>query len=198
MTKITKPVRVARYARVSRADQNSSLQLDETAQLIEHRGWKLVATYTDEGVSGSRDRRPELDQMMTAARKGKFDVLVVWRSDRLFRSLRHMVVALDELAARNVDFVSVTESFDTTTPQGRLLLHLVSAFAEFERNLLIERTKAGMAAAKRRGSPIGRPRVRVDAPRARLMRAQGLSLREIGRKLGVSASSVRRVLLEVE
>lgn len=92
---------------------------------------------------------------MAGARRGAFDLVVVYRADRLFRSLKAMVVHLDELAALGIGFVSVTEPFDTTTPQGRLLLHLVSAFAEFEKGVLVERTKAGIAAARRRGAKSG-------------------------------------------
>jgi DNA invertase Pin-like site-specific DNA recombinase len=154
--------RVARYVRVSRSEQNPDLQLDETARVVGARGWYLVETYTDHGVSGSRERRPELDRMLADARRALFDTVLVWRSDRLFRNLRHMVLTIEELAAMHVDFVSVTEPFDTTTPQGRLLLHMVSAFAEFERQILIERTKAGLDAARRRGKRIGRPKAFVD------------------------------------
>jgi DNA invertase Pin-like site-specific DNA recombinase len=186
--------RAARYLRVSRSDQNPALQADETGRLIAGRGWELVDTFLDHGVSGAKDRRPELDRLMEAAKQGAFDVLVVWKSDRLFRSLKHMVVALDELAALGIDFVSVTESFDTTTPQGRLLLHLVSSFAEFERSLLIERTRAGIEAARRRGAQIGRPRVRVDVERAVALRAQGRSIRQVARMLGCGAATLHRAL----
>jgi DNA invertase Pin-like site-specific DNA recombinase len=158
--------RVARYVRVSRSEQNPDLQLDETARVVAARGWQLVDTYTDHGVSGSRNRRPELDRMLADARRGLFDTLLVWRSDRLFRSLRHMVLTIEELAAMHIDFVSVTEPFDTTTPQGRLLLHMVSAFGKFERQVLVERTKAGLDAARRRGKRIGRPKAFVDVPPA--------------------------------
>jgi DNA invertase Pin-like site-specific DNA recombinase len=187
-------VRVARYLRVSRDDQDPRLQADETAQLIAHRRWNLYETFLDHGVSGSKDRRPALDRLMADARRGKFDVLLVWRADRLFRSLRHMVVALDELAALGIDFVSVTESFDTTSPQGRLLLTLVSAFSEFEKCVLIERTRAGIAAARRAGVRVGRPRVHVDVDSARRMRAAGKTTKAIAAALGCGATTLRRAL----
>ena len=136
--------RAARYIRVSRSDQRPALQADETVEFIDRRGWTLVDTFVDEGVSGTKDRRPGLDRLLAAARRRDFDILVVWRSDRLFRSLSNMVAALGELSALGIAFVSVTEPFDTTTPQGRLLLHLVAAFAEFERGVLVERTRAGI------------------------------------------------------
>lgn len=189
-----KTIRVARYIRVSRSDQRPELQADETAQTIERRGWTLADTYLDQGFSGSRDRRPELDRMLADARRGKFNLLLVWRADRLFRSLRHMVATLDELAALGIDFASVTEPFDTTTPQGRLLLHLVAAFAEFEKGVLVERTRAGIAAARRRGARIGRPPVHVDVARALSLRASGRSLREVARVLGVGAATVCRAI----
>ncbi len=193
------PPKAARYLRVSRADQDPRLQADETEHLIERRGWECVDTFVDHGVSGSRSRRPELDRLLNEARLGRFQILVVYRSDRLFRSLRNMVATLDQLAALGVDFVSVTEpTLDSTTPQGRLVLHLTSAFAEFERSLLIERTRDGLAAARRRGSRIGRPRVHVDLQRALELRAQGKSLRSIARELGVGASTVARALRRQE
>jgi DNA invertase Pin-like site-specific DNA recombinase len=189
--------RAARYLRVSRTDQRENLQADETEQLIARREWTLVETYVDHGVSGSRERRPGLDKLLADARKRRFDVLVVWRSDRLFRSLRHMVNTLAELDAIGVHFVSASEVFDTTTPQGKLLLHLVAAFSEFERQTLIERTRAGMAAAKRRGVRLGRPQVELDLTRARQLRQAGLSYRRIAEQLGVGLGTVHAALQAV-
>lgn len=189
--------RAARYLRVSRSDQRENLQADETEQLIERREWELIETYVDHGVSGSRERRPDLDRLLADARKRRFDVLVVWRSDRLFRSLRHMVNTLAELDAIGVHFVSASEVFDTTTPQGKLLLHLVAAFSEFERNTLIERTRAGMAAAKRRGVRLGRPQVELDLGKARQLRQAGLSYRQIADQLGVGLGTVHAALQAV-
>jgi DNA invertase Pin-like site-specific DNA recombinase len=189
-------VRAAAYHRISRADQNPQLQQDEVAELVGRRGWTLARSYTDEGVSGSRERRPELDKLLADARRRRFDLLVVWRADRLFRSLKHMVTTLDELAALGVGFVSVTEPFDTSTPSGRLLLHLVSAMAEFERSILIERTRAGLAAAVRRGVKVGRPKRRVDVERARELRAAGQTLRQVAKELGIGAATLHRALAE--
>ena len=194
MTTKDRPLRVATYCRVSRSDQNPQLQAHETQRLVEGRGWNLVAKYADVGVSGSKDRRPQLDKLLAGARRGEYDVLVVWRSDRLFRSLRHMVTTIEELSAMGVGFTSVMEPFDTTTPTGKLLLHLVSAFAEFERQVLIERTKAGLAAARRRGAQIGRPRVHVPVAEAIRMKRQGVSLRQIAKKLRVGVATLHRAL----
>ncbi len=187
-------LRVARYLRVSRHDQDTALQADETATFIKNRGWKLADTYKDHGISGARERRPELDRLLADARKRKWDALIVYKADRLFRSLRHMVLTLDELAALGIAFVSTTEPFDTSTPSGKLLLHIVSAMAEFERSLLIERVKSGVAAARRRGARLGRPKARLDMDRLRELRAQGLSVRKIAQAMNVGSSTVQRHL----
>jgi DNA invertase Pin-like site-specific DNA recombinase len=187
-------MRCARYLRVSKSDQRPELQDDETKTFIERRGWTLTTTYLDHGVSGSRDRRPELDRMIADARRGKFDILIVWKADRLFRSLRHMVVTLDELAAMNVGFASVTEPFDSTTPSGRLLVHLISAMAEFEKAVLVERTKAGLAAAIRRGARPGRPRTHVDLERARVLRGNGKTFKEVAVELGIGVATLHRAM----
>ncbi len=185
---------MAVYCRVSRVDQHPELQKDEAHELVRRRGWTLFKTYLDHGISGSKEKRPDLDELLLDAKKGKFDILVVWRSDRLFRSLRHMVNTLAELDAIGISFVSVTEPFDSTTPQGKLLIHLVSAFSEFERQVLIERTKAGLIAAKKRGSPIGRPPVTVDLVRARVLRTEGWSFRKIASDLGVGVATLQRAM----
>jgi DNA invertase Pin-like site-specific DNA recombinase len=189
-----KQVRAAVYLRVSRSDQNEQLQADGISLLTSQRGWVVVETFTDHGISGSKDKRPALDRMMALARSGGFDVLVCWKADRLFRSLKHLVVTIDELAALGVGFVSATEPMDTTTPQGKLLLHLVSAFAEFERGVLIERTRAGLDAAKRRGKRLGRPKVFVDVAKAVTLREAGRSYEAIGKTLGVSTGTIHKAL----
>lgn len=193
-TNTTKTIRAARYLRVSRTDQVLDLQDDETAELVERRGWQLTATFSDQGVSGTKDKRPGLDLLLAQARKRAFDVLVVYRSDRLFRSLKHMVVTLDELTSLGIGFVSATEVFDSTTPQGKLLLHLVSAFGEFERGVLIERVRSGLAAARRRGAKLGRPKLTLDREKALQLRGEGLSFREIAEQLGVGLGTVQRAV----
>lgn len=186
--------RAGLYLRVSTDDQNTQLQRDEGNRLIENRGWLLAGTYEDVGVSGSKDRRPGLDALLADARRRKFDVLVVWRADRLFRSVHHMVTTLNDLSAIGVDFVSCTEPFDTSTPTGRLLLHICAAFGQFERDVIIERTVAGMAAAKRRGVHLGRPKRRVDLDVAASRLEEGASLRAIAVELGVGYGTLRRAL----
>jgi DNA invertase Pin-like site-specific DNA recombinase len=187
-------LRAARYIRVSRSDQNPQLQTDESEQMIHRRGWTLGETFVDQGHSGSKEHRPALDRMMSEARKRSFDILLVWRADRLFRSLKHMVNCLGELSALGIEFVSVTEPFDTTTPQGRLLFHILASMAEFERGLLIERTLAGMAAARRRGAKIGRPRKQVDMKELRRLHREGMSIRKIASKMNLGSATVHDLL----
>ncbi len=186
--------RVARYLRVSRADQDLALQDDETSSFASQRNWEIVATYEDQGVSGAKDRRPGLDRMLADARRGRFDAIVVWKSDRLFRSLKHLVVTVNDLADQGVGFASVTEPIDTASPAGKLVLHLLGSLAEFERSLIRERTSAGMQAARRRGARIGRPRARFDLDRALDMREAGASIRAIAAELGVSTPVVHAAL----
>ena len=186
--------RAALYTRVSTADQSTALQHDEAARMVAARGWELAATFEDVGVSGAKGRRPGLDALLDSARKRRFDVLVVWRADRLFRSVHHMVATLADLSALGVDFVSCTEPFDTSTPTGRLLFHLCAAFAQFERDVIIERTVAGVAAARRRGKRLGRPRRYVDVERARELLAEGRSQRSVAAELGVGFGTLQRAL----
>jgi len=154
-------MQVGIYARVSTTDkgQNVSMQLDELEAYAKARGWTIQDQYLDEGVSGSKARRPGLDRLLAACRRRQIDVVLVWRLDRLGRSLKHLIMMLDELQSLGVAFVALHEQIDCTTATGQLMLHLLGAFAEFERSLIIERTKAGLAAAKRRGKYPGRPKL---------------------------------------
>jgi len=171
--------KVALYARVSTTDQRADLQLDALRQLATQRGWIVVGEYLDEGYSGTRDRRPALDKLMNDAHKGKFSTVVVWRFDRFGRSLRHLVTALDEFQSLGVGFVSVQDAIDTATASGRMMFAVIGAMAQFEAELIRERTVAGLGAARRRGVRLGRPRVRVDVERALDLRRQGLSFKAI-------------------
>jgi DNA invertase Pin-like site-specific DNA recombinase len=194
MPSTTKPRRAALYARVSTADQNTQLQLDALRELAERRGWVISGEYVDEGISGSKDRRPALDRLMADAHKGKLDVVVCWRFDRFARSVRHLVMALDEFRAKGIDFLSMHDGIDTSTPAGRFTFHVIAAVAELERELIRERTRAGMQAARRRGARIGRPKVEFDIFKARKLRAAGMSIREIAVALGVKATTIHRAL----
>ena len=153
-------MKAAIYARVSTFDQEPENQLAELRRYADARGWTATA-YVDKGVSGAKDRRPALDQLVADARRRRFDVLVVWRLDRLGRNLRHLILLLDELNAVGVAFVSLGEGIDTATPAGRLQLHILGAIAEFERARIQERVRAGLARVRAQGRTSGRPRVRV-------------------------------------
>lgn len=184
--------RVGLYARVSTSDQHARSQLLELKAFCHARGWDVVTECVDEGISGIRDRRPQLDKLMRWARARKLDVILVSRYDRFARSLRHLVTALEEFNALGVDFVSVHEGTDTSTPTGKLLFNLVASMAEFERELIRERVKAGLVAARAAGVKLGRPRLTVDADHIRAIRATGVPWREIGKILGIAEGTARR------
>lgn len=196
MSTAAKPtgVRAAIYARVSTLDQDPDVQVRELRQYVERRGWTLAAEYVDHGVSGSKDKRPALDKLMAAARKRQVDVIVVWALDRLGRSLKHLVVTIEELGALGVDFACFTQPIDTTTPAGRLTFAVLGAVAEFEREMIRSRVRAGLAKAKALGKHVGRPKASVDPEQVRVLRDSGLSLRQIADRVGGSKSVVARLL----
>lgn len=187
-------MRAGLYMRVSTLDQNPDTQLNDLLELARQRGWSIAGRYVDHGISGTRSRRPGLDQLMADARRGKFDVVLVWASDRLARSVRHFLEVLDELNHLNVGFVSYREQIDTGGPLGRALIVIVGAIAELERSLIIERVRAGMRRAKLEGRHIGRMPVAVDIVAMRRDRERGLSLREIGKAHRVGKTTVARLL----
>jgi DNA invertase Pin-like site-specific DNA recombinase len=187
--------RVALYARVSTSHgQDVTLQTRELRQFAEARGWRIVDEYTDEGISGAKDSRPELNRLMIAARRRQFDVVLCWKLDRFGRSLRHLVNALAELEAVGVAFVSLTDNLDLGTPAGRLMFQVIAAMGEFERELIRERVRAGLRNARAKGKKLGRPRASLDAARASRLRAHGRSFREIAAEMGHSRSLIHRTL----
>lgn len=189
---IAPAIRATVYARVSTLDQEPENQLQELRRYVRARSWPAAVEYVDKGVSGTRDRRPALDRLIRDARRRRFDVLICWRLDRLGRNLRHLVTLLDELNAVGVSFVSLGEGIDCTTPAGTLQLHILAALAQFERERIAERVRAGLARVKRNGQQFGRPRVDVSADA--LASVAGLSTRQAALRLGVSASTIRRRL----
>jgi len=193
---MTKTKTIAAYCRCSTDSQNVALQRDDLQRYADRRDWNVVF-YEDKGESGAKDHRPALDKMMSEVRKGAYDGVIVWKFDRFARSLTHLLSALNEFRELNVDFISVTEGVDTSTPSGKLLFQLLGAIAEFERSLIQERIKAGVARAKAEGVKFGRPRVGLDYKRAVELRKQGRSLRQIAKELGVSTSTVYRVTADV-
>ena len=183
---LREPSRAAIYARVSTFDQEPENQLAEIRRYIAARGWS-AEEYVDRGVSGAKDRRPALDRLLIDARRRRFDVLVVWRLDRLGRNLRHLITLLEELQALGIAFVSLNEGIDATTPAGKLQMHILGAIAEFERARIAERVKAGVQRARAQGKRLGRPRkTRPTIP------VPGGSVREAARAWGVSKSTAAR------
>ena len=191
-TKPLKPLRAAIYARVSTLDQEpENQQLTELRRYVSARGW-TATEFVDKGISGAKDRRPALDQVLRDAKRRRFDVLVCWRLDRLGRNLRHLILLLDDLQALGVAFVSLAEGIDATTPAGRLQLHVLGAIAEFERDRIRERVTAGLARARKQGTRLGRPERVVSE--AILSPVRGLPMREAATRLGVSRSTAHRWL----
>jgi DNA invertase Pin-like site-specific DNA recombinase len=174
--------RAAIYVRVSTAEQETDLQEHELKEYCERRGWSS-AVYRDKGQSGAKNDRPALTAMMNDLRRRKVDVIVVWALDRLARSLKQLLSIAEECRAVGVDLVSLRQNVDTTLPAGRLTFQVLGAVAEFEREMLRERVKAGMAQAKRAGKHIGRPARRKfhveEIGRMRLLRSQGVSVRKL-------------------
>ena len=181
--------RAAIYARVSTLDQEPENQLIQLRRYVEAREWTPLE-YVDKGVSGAKDRRPALDQLLKDGKQRRFDVLVCWRLDRLGRNLRHLILLLDDLQALGVAFVSLQEGIDATTPAGRLQLHVLGAIAEFERARIAERVKAGLTRAKADGKQLGRPKGKI--PVARLAAVSDLSHAEAAQSLGLSVSTIKR------
>jgi DNA invertase Pin-like site-specific DNA recombinase len=182
-------MRAAVYARVSTLDQNPDNQLIELRRYVGARGWQL-AEYVHHGVSGAKEGRPELNRLLRDAKRRQIDIVVCWRLDRLGRSLRHLIFLLDELTALGVGFVSLGEGIDTSTPAGRLQLHVLGAIAEFERSRLRERVVAGLQRARRDGKRLGRPPRHVTT--RDLAQVASLSVRAAARELKVSPSVLQR------
>jgi DNA invertase Pin-like site-specific DNA recombinase len=185
--------RAALYMRVSTFDQHPETQLYDLRQMATNRGLTIVAEYTDT-ISGARSKRPGLDDMMAEVRRGQFDVVLVWACDRVARSTRHFLEVLDELNHLNVEFISFREQIDTGGPLGRAIVIIVGAIAELERNLIIERVRAGMRRAKLEGRHIGRRPLVLDRTAILRDRTQGLSLNKIARAHNVSKATIQRVL----
>jgi DNA invertase Pin-like site-specific DNA recombinase len=182
-------MKAAIYARVSTFDQEPENQLQELRRYVEARGWTAVE-YVDKGVSGAKDKRPALENLVTDAKRRKFDILICWRLDRLGRNLRHLVTLIEELQTIGVTFVSLGEGIDCTTPAGKLQLHILAALAEFERGRIRERVIAGLERAKSQGKRLGRPPITVL--RETLLSVEGLSVRRAARHLAVSPATVHR------
>ena len=183
--------RVALYARVSTHNgQDPEMQLREMREYCRNREWLITGEYVDAGVSGSTDSRPELNRLMTDAKRRRFDAVLVWKLDRFGRSLKHLVNALAEFEALGIAFVSLKDNLDLTTPSGRLMFQIIGAMAEFERSLIQERVRAGLRNAKAKGHKLGRPTVKADAEMIVRLRCEGHSLADIANRLGISVGTV--------
>jgi len=189
--------RIALYARVSTLNgQNPQLQLDELRAYAQARGWVVTDEYVDLGISGSKDSRPQLNRMLANAHARKFDGIAVWKLDRLGRSLKHLVTTIADLEHYGVLFVSLRDNLDLSTPSGRLMMHLLGAMAEFERSLIQERVVAGIAAARKRGVRMGRPKRWVSADKVRSLREAGTPWRAIARKMDCGVGTAMKALRE--
>jgi DNA invertase Pin-like site-specific DNA recombinase len=185
--------RAGLYMRVSTVDQHPETQLNDLRQMAGQRGLEIVAEYTDR-ISGTKAKRPGLDQMMTDARRGRFDVVLVWASDRIARSVKHFLEVLDELSRSNIEYVSFRENIDTGGPLGRAIIIIVGAVAELERSLIVERVRAGMRRARLDGQRIGRVPLVLDSAAIQLDRQRGQSIRQIAKGHRISTATVQRVL----
>jgi DNA invertase Pin-like site-specific DNA recombinase len=185
--------RVALYARVSTLNgQDPEMQLSELREYASRRGWSIACEYVDRGVSGSKESRPELNQLMADAHRRKFDAILVWKIDRFGRSLKHLVNALADLCAYGVAFISFRDNLDLSTPSGRLMFQIIGAMAEFERSLIQERVRAGLRNARARGKRFGRPKAPVDSSAVAALRAEGRSWAEVCHTLGLSKGTAQR------
>ena len=207
-------MRAAIYARVSTTDQNCEMQLGELREYVSRRGWELAGEYVDTGWSGAKASRPELNRLMHDAGQRKFDVILCWKLDRFGRSLLHCKSALQELQAHGVRFIATSQNIDTdeSNPAARFLLHILMAAAEFERELIRERSMAGLKRYRgqydagkvgkeihsRSGKdlPVGRPRRVFARQKVFELRTSGLSYRQVARQLGIGEGTVRRLLAQ--
>jgi DNA invertase Pin-like site-specific DNA recombinase len=178
------------YARVSTLNgQTPEMQLRELREYCQRRGWTAALEYVDLGISGAKEKRPQLDRLLADAHRRHFDAVVVWRFDRFARSVSHLLRALETFRSLGIEFVSLSEQVDTSTPTGKLVFTVLGAVAELERSLITERVRAGIRNARAKGKRLGRPRSGVDVAEIRRLRTQGASWRAVGAALGVSAAT---------
>src|SRR5580704_18978309 len=187
-----RPIRVALYARVSTSNhgQDVTLQTRELKEFIAYRGWQFAGEYVDLGISGSKVRRPELDRLMADAHRHQFDAVIVWKFDRFARSVSHLLRALETFQELGIDFVSLSESLDTSTPAGKMVFTVLGAVAELERSLIVERVKAGLRNARAKGKRLGRPPLKrlnaADIRQLRRDRRTGMPFKKLAKLHGTS------------
>ena len=190
-------MRVAIYARVSTTNgQSPEMQLSDLREYVSRCGWEVFAEYVDNGVSGAKVSRPELNRLMADAHRRHFDLVLCWKIDRFGRSLKHLVNALADLDGYGIAFVSLRDNLDLSTSSGRLMFQIIGAMAEFERSLIQERVRAGLRNARIKGKTLGRPRRVVSSDEMARLREQGASFREIAKAVGASPGTVRTRLMQ--
>src|SRR6266436_4896166 len=191
--------RAALYMRISTKGlgQTTDTQAVALREYAERRGFQVIDEYRDEGISGAKDRRPALDRMMQDARKRRFDAVLVARFDRFARSTKHLVLALEEFSALGIDFISLNESIDTSTPMGRMVFTVIAAVAELERSIIRERVQAGVDRARRQGKRFGRPNVIANREKIARLKAEGRSIKSIAKECGIARATVRSILFRV-
>src|ERR1041384_5747577 len=187
-------MKAAIYARVSTNNgQDPTMQTRELRDYCERRGWELAGEYVDVGISGSKEKRPELGRLMTDAHRRRFDCVVVWKFDRFARSVSHLLRALETFKAQGIEFVSFSEQMDTSTPAGKMVFTVLGAVAELERSLIVERVKAGLRNAKAKGKHLGRPKRIVDTRHVAALRAGGAGWKRIAQMMGVGVGTLYRL-----
>ena len=187
---------IAVYARVSTDGQDPEMQLQALRAHATNRGWTIVEEFVDHGFSGVKERRPALDRLMKAAWTGRFQAVLVWRFDRFACSVKHLLTALEQFRSLKINFISLQEQFDTSTPIGHVLFTIIGAMAQLERDIIRERVKAGLDRARSRGVRLGRPIAEAKPHEVAVLKQQGLSVPEIAKRLRCSRSTVKRRLRE--
>jgi DNA invertase Pin-like site-specific DNA recombinase len=186
--------KVAVYVRVSTKDQSVDMQLHDLERYSRERGLDVFKVYEDNGVSGTKETRPALNELMNDAKKRRFDSVLVWRFDRFARSTKHLVTALHEFRHLGIDFISFQENIDTSSPLGEAIFTIISAMSTLERDIIAERVKGGLRKARSRGKRLGRPNNDIDVDKVIKFKDQGMSIRDIAKNLSLSRGKVERTL----
>ena len=189
-------MKIALYARVSTDGQDPEVQLQPLRAHAANRGWTIIEVFVYHGYSGAKEKRPALDRMIKAAWTGTFQAVLVWRFDRFARSVKHLITALEQFRSLNINFISLQEQFDTSTPIGHAMFTIIGAMAQLERDIIRERVKAGLDRARTRGVRLGRPVASAKSDEVIDLKGQGLSVPEIAQRLRCSRSTVKRRLKE--
>lgn len=189
-------MKIVLYARVSTDGQDPEVQLQALRAHAAQRGWTIIEEFIDHGYSGAKERRPALDRLIKAAWTAKFQAVLVWRFDRFARSVKHLLTALEKFRSLNINFISLQEQFDTSTPIGQAMFTIIGTMAQLERDIIRERVMAGLDRARSRGVRLGRPVAQAKPDEALTLKQQGLSVPQIAKHLRCSTSTVKRRLQE--